>query len=180
MTRYAFSLRLVHWLIALIVFGLLAVGLVFWWFGYDALVERIGKPVTGVLYQYHKTFGILVLMLMALRVLLRTLLPSPPYDPPLGGLERAVGGGVQLLLYVLLIGLPIGGWLATASSGFPIQFFDLTLPGLVGKNKELGDTLFLFHGIGALVLFILVVVHIAAGLKHWRLKDGVMARISLP
>lgn len=178
--RYTLTQRLLHWLIALLVLGLLLAGLAFWAFGYDGLKGMIGEQSTNMLFMYHKSFGILLFLLMILRLAMRTRSPAPPYDPPLGALERTVGGGVHLLLYIFLIAVPIVGWVATAASGFPIQFFGATLPGLVAKQKELGETLFFYHGLGALIIAGLLLVHIAAGLKHWRLKDGVMTRISLP
>ncbi|WP_200328334.1 cytochrome b [Thiocystis violacea] len=178
--RYTLLQRLLHWLIALIVFGLLFAGLAFWALGYDGLKGLVGEDTTNTLFMAHKSFGILLLLLTLLRIVLRVRTPAPPYDPPLGALERLVGGGIHLLLYVLLIGLPIGGWIATAASGYPIQFFGMTLPGLVGENKELGEMLFFYHGLGGLIVAVLVLIHIAAGLKHWRLKDGIMTRISLP
>ncbi len=178
--RYTLLQRLLHWLIALIVFGLLAAGLTFMALGDEGLTNLLGQELTGVLFKMHKSFGILLLVLMAARLALRFRSPPPPYSQTLTGIERLVGSTIHLLLYVLLIGLPIGGWLATAASGYPVQFFDLSLPGLIGENKELGETLFSYHGIGGLILLVLVLVHTAAGLKHWRLKDGIMTRISLP
>jgi cytochrome b561 len=179
-TRYTFLQRLLHWLIALIVFGLLAAGFTFWTLGYEGTVNLFGNELTNQLYTYHKSFGILILLLMVLRVVLRRMNPAPPYDPPLSGLERFVGGSVHVLLYIILLAMPIGGWLATASGGFPVQFFDWELPGLVAKNEALSEQLFLIHGIAGLVLLALVLVHIAAAIKHWKRKDGVMGRISLP
>lgn len=178
--RYTLLQRLLHWLIALMVFGILASGLTFMTLGDDGIAALFGEALTGTMFKIHKTVGILLLALTVARIALRLVSPTPPYDPPLSGIERLVGGGTQLLLYVLLIGLPIGGWLATAASGYPVQFFDLTLPGLIGENRELGETLFAFHGLGGLLVLVLVLVHTAAGLKHWRLNDGIMTRISLP
>jgi cytochrome b561 len=178
--RYTLLQRLLHWLIALMVFGLLAAGIMFMTLGDEGLVSLLGKELTGMLFKIHKTFGILLLLLMIVRIALRFASPPPAYDPPLSGVERMIGSGIHLLLYVLLIGLPIGGWLATAAAGYPVQFFDMTLPGLIAENKELGETLFDLHGLGGLAVLALVLVHTAAGLKHWRLKDGIMTRISLP
>ena len=179
-TRYTLTQRLLHWLIALLVFGLLAIGFTFWTLGYDGTVSTFGDEMTNQLYKFHKTFGILLLLLMILRVVLRRVSPPPAYDPPLGKAERFVGGSVHLLLYVLLIGMPIGGWLATAAGGYPVQFFDWNLPGFIGKDEQLSETLFQFHGIAGLIVAGLLVLHIGAAMKHWRLKDGVMRRISLP
>lgn len=178
--RYTLLQRLLHWFIALIVFGLLAIGFIFWRFSYEGLGESFGEAVRSDLYLYHKSFGVLLLLLMVVRLVLRRMSPPPAYEKPLTGGEKVISGGTHLLLYVLLIGMPIGGWLATAAGGFPVQFFDWTLPGFIGKNEALSEQLFQFHLYGGIALALLVVLHIAAGLKHWKLKDGIMRRISLP
>ncbi|WP_295883432.1 cytochrome b/b6 domain-containing protein [uncultured Thiohalocapsa sp.] len=178
--RYTFSQRLLHWLIALLVLGLLAIGFTFWGLGYQGVVDTFGQDTTNDLYKYHKTFGILLLLLMVLRVALRRMSPPPAYEQPLPGPQKAIARGTHLLLYVLLLGMPIGGWLATAAGGFPVQFFDWNLPGFIGKDEALSEQLFMFHGYAGLAVAALLVLHIGAGLRHWKRKDGVMKRISLP
>jgi cytochrome b561 len=179
-TRYSLTQRLLHWLTAVLVFVLLAIGLTFWTLGYDGTVDLFGSDMTNVLYKYHKTFGIVVFVLMVIRVALRRAFPPPTYTAPLTATERVVSRVNHLLMYLLLLGMPIGGWLATAAGGYPVQFFDWELPGLIGKNKALSERLFLFHGIGGLILAALLVLHMGAGLRHWMRKDGIMRRMSLP
>jgi cytochrome b561 len=184
--RYTFTQRLLHWVIALVVFALLLMGFVLWRFSYDGLVDSFGQEATSQLYMYHKSFGILLFILMVLRLLLRRRSPPPAYENPLTGTEKIVSGGIHVLLYVLLLGMPIGGMLATWTGGYPLQFFGLfgpdglQPPGFVQKNEALSEQLFTFHGYGGLAVAVLLVLHIGAGLKHWRLKDGIMRRISLP
>jgi cytochrome b561 len=184
--RYTVTQRLLHWLIALVVFGLLAMGFLFWGLGYQGVVDTFGQETTNQLYTYHKSFGVLLLILMVLRLLLRRASPPPAYEKPLTGVEKLVSGGTHLLLYLLLLGMPIGGWLATWYGGFPVQFFGLfgdsglAAPEFVVKNDELSEQLFQFHGFAGIAVAVLLLLHIGAGLKHWKLKDGVMRRISLP
>lgn len=179
-TRYSFPQRLLHWLIALLVFGLLAMGLTFWSLGFDGVQDMFGAELTNTFYMAHKSFGILLFFLVVLRLLLFRFSPFPEYQTPLTGAERVISTTTHLLLYLLLIGMPIVGWLATAISGFPIQFFGWSQPGLDPGNKELGNQLFLVHGIGGLVMLAILLLHIGAGLLHWKRKDGIMKRISLP
>ena len=179
-TRYSLNQRLLHWLIAVLVLVLLAIGLTFWTLGYDGIVASFGNDTTNALYKYHKTFGVLVLVLMIVRVALRWASPPPDYTPPLTAIERIVSRAAHLLIYVLLLGMPIGGWLATAAGGYPVQFFDWELPGLIGKDEALSERLFQFHGIGGLMLTVLLVLHVGAGLRHWMRKDGITPRMSLP
>jgi cytochrome b561 len=83
-------------------------------------------------------------------------------------------------LYVALLAMPILGLLATAAGGYPVQFFEWTLPGLIGKDKALSDTLFWLHGLVGWVLLGLILLHVGAAMRHWLIKrDGVMARMSL-
>ena len=77
--------------------------------------------------------------------------------------------------------MPVLGWAATAAGGFPVQFFDLTMPGIIGENKALSETLFMLHGAVGLAIAALALLHIAAAMRHWLvLNDGVMNRIALP
>jgi cytochrome b561 len=87
---------------------------------------------------------------------------------------------VHGLLYVALLAQPILGWLATAAGGYPVQFFAWNLPGLIGKDKTLSETLFSLHGVVGWVLVGLLVLHIGGAMQHWLMKrDGVMQRMSL-
>ncbi len=178
--RYTLVQRLLHWLIALLVLGLLAVGMIFFFLDFEGTKNTFGREVTDALYTYHKTFGILVLALMILRVALRVVLGAPPYAPPLPAFLRVASHAVHGFLYLALLAMPVVGWLATAAGGYPVQFFDWTLPGLVAKDKALAETLFWLHGALGWVIIGLLVVHIGAALMHWLVKrDGVMARMSL-
>jgi cytochrome b561 len=179
-TRYSLTQRLLHWLIAALVLVLLAIGLTFWTLGYDGTVASLGNDTTNALYKYHKTFGILELVLMIVRAALRWASPPPDYTAPLTATERVVSRAAHLPICVLLLGMPIGGWLATAAGGYPVQFFDWDLPGLIGKDEALSERLFQFHSIGGLILTALLVLHMGAGLRHWMRKDGIMRRMSLP
>jgi cytochrome b561 len=70
------------------------------------------------------------------------------------------------------------GWLGTGAGGFPVQFFEWNLPGILSKNKELGEVLMELHGICGWVILIVVLAHIGGALKHWLVnRDGVMARM---
>ncbi len=178
--RYTLAQRVLHWVIVLLVLGLLAAGFTLGTLGYEGVVNLFGEELANELYKYHKSLGVTVLLLMLLRVGLRFASPPPAYDAPMGGLERFVGGGIHLLFYALLIAMPLLGWMATAAGGYPVQFFDWELPGFIGKDEALSTALFQFHGLGGLIVLVLFLVHSAAAIKHWRLKDGIMRRISLP
>jgi cytochrome b561 len=178
--RYAYSHRVLHWAIALLVGFSLATGMTLWRLGFEGAVETFGRTATDWIYTLHKTSGVTILALMVLRLISRLVNGKPPYAEPLPAFHRIASSIVHTLLYCLLFAMPVLGWLATASGGFPVQFFHLNLPGLIGENEALSETLFLWHGRVGLLILLLAAMHAGAALYHWRIRrDGVMERMSL-
>ena len=178
--RYALIQRLLHWLIALLVLLALGVGMILGFLGFDGTQATFGEAVTNALYAGHKTFGVMILALMLLRLGIRLVLGAPPYQSPLTGFERVASRTVHALLYITLLAQPILGWLATAAGGYPVQFFGWNLPGLIGKDKGLSEALFLLHEVVGWALVGLLILHIGGAMQHWLIKrDGVMTRMSL-
>ncbi len=178
--RYTLAQRLLHWLIALLAIPALGVGMTLGWLGFEGARDSFGIGITNALYSGHKTIGVLILLLMTLRLVLRLTLGSPPPVPTLTPFERVASRTVQGLLYLVLMALPVVGWLATAAGGYPVQFFAWKLPGLIAKDPALSETLFQLHGILGWAFLALLALHIAGAMRHWLIKrDGVMRRMSL-
>lgn len=178
--RYALVQRLLHWLIVVLVLLALIAGGTIGYFGFGGLRDLFGPAGTDLVYTTHKTLGVLILGFMVLRVLARLGLGKPAYAEPLPAPQRIASQTVHALFYVLLLAMPVLGWLATASGGFPVHLFHIELPGLIGRNKELSEVLFLWHRYVAYALVGLIVLHVAGALYHWRVRrDEVMQRISL-
>ena len=178
--RYSLLQRLIHWAVAIIAVCLLVAGATLGILGFDGLKETFGMPVTNAIYKYHKTFGVIMLGLMTLRLLLKLTLGRPEYDPPLPRFNKVASAAVHGLLYVALLVQPMLGWAATAAGGYPIEFFNAKLPKLIGKDPALSETLYMVHGaVGALILT-LIAIHVGAALMHRFIKrDTVMKRMSL-
>lgn len=178
--HYSLVQRLLHWLIVIVALALLGVGLTLGNLGYEGAVESFGSDLTNSLYTYHKTFGVLLLGLMVLRLALRLGMGAPPYRQPLLPWQRAASRLVHGLFYLVLIAMPVVGWLGTAAGGYPVQFFDWTLPGLIAKDESLSKDLFELHGWLGWLLIGLILIHVSAALMHWLIqRDGVMQRMSL-
>ncbi len=178
--RYAFIQRLLHWVLAVLVIGALSVGMIFAILEFDGTLETFGKDTTDLLYKYHKTFGVIILALMIVRLVVKLMLGKPAHADPLTKFQRAASEAIHGLFYVGLIAMTIVGWLATGASGYPVEFFNWTLPPILSKDKELGETLYEIHGTLGWIMLILVIVHLGAALMHWLvLRDRVMARMSL-
>lgn len=178
--RYSLVHRLLHWTIALLIVLALIAGAFIWYFGFEGLNNSFGQPITGWIYKYHKTAGVLILALMLLRLGLRLGAGVPAPAASLTEGERRLSLSVHWLLYLAVIAMATTGWLATGAGGFPVEFLNWQLPGLLAKNPPLSETLYLVHGILALTILTLVALHVAGALRHWKIKrDGVMRRMSL-
>lgn len=178
--RYPVILRLLHWLTALAVIGALALGLTLGILGFEGAKETFGLPATNAIYKYHKSLGITVLGLMALRLLVRLATRKPPYASPLPRVNRIASRTVHTLLYVLLLAQPVLGWAATAAGDFPVTFFEWELPKLIAKDPALSETLYNVHFAVGLLLLVFVTIHVTAALFHWlAIGDTVMKRMSL-
>ncbi|SEP95720.1 cytochrome b561 [Ectothiorhodospira magna] len=178
--RYSYSLRLLHWMIAVLLIMALMGGMTLGLLGYERLVELVGADMAGYAYMGHKTLGIVILGLMLLRLLVRVSQGTPGYAIDLTRTQHVVAGLVHFLLYVLVIAMPVIGWLATAAAGHPVNFGTYELPGFIAPDPELARTLFLAHTVVALCIMGLVVLHVSAAMYHARVRrDWVTTRISL-
>lgn len=178
--RYTLAQRVVHWLVAVLALVTLCIGLTLGYLGFEGARDAFGLAATNALYIAHKTIGVLLLVLMVIRVVLRLRFGKPAYAVALARPQKVASGIVHGLLYVLLLAMPVIGWMATAAGGFPINFFHWVLPPLVGENEALSGTLYTWHLVIGLVILALALVHVAGALYHWLIRrDGVMRRMSL-
>lgn len=176
--RYSLIQRFLHWSIAAMVLGALAIGMMLGWLGYQGVVDAYGQATTNLLYKYHKTFGVLILGFMIVRIVVKLRLGKPAYAEPLTRFEHVASNAVHGLLYACLILMPALGWLATGAGGFPVEFFDWKLPGVLAKDKALSETLYMLHGAVGWLLLALIVAHIGGALKHAIVNmDKVMDRM---
>jgi len=178
--RYGFIRRILHWVVALSGLGLLAVGMLFYFLDIEGTQKLLGTDTTTMLLKYHKSFGIVVLFAALLIFFLRKSSGVPAYEPQLTFLLRWPSKLVHWLMIIGLIAMPILGWLATAAAGKPVQFFDWTLPGIIGENKQLAATLFHYHSQVGLVLLALVGIHLLGVFVHGKVAhDNINSRMSL-
>jgi len=149
-----------HWLVAILVPGLFALGL---WMVDLTYYDTWYRTAPSI----HKSVGILLFALLALRVLWRLVNPRPSPEPTLSRFERRASGLVHGLLYLLLFGVMVSGYLISTADGRPIEVFGLfavpaTLTGLPGQADRAGD----IHLILAMAVMVLAGVHALAALKH--------------
>lgn len=169
--RYSAVAMIFHWLIAIAVIANWRIA---------EAAEHAEMPEKISLFGTHKALGMAILALTLGRLVWRFAKPTPALSAGLAAWERALAKITHLLFYILLIGLPLGGWLASSYGGRPIDFFGLfTIPVLpVGANDDAAGQIFDLHATGGTILIALVGLHILGALKHTFVdKDGNLWRM---
>lgn len=175
-TNWGAIAKLFHWLIALLVIGNLVLG--YW--SDDLPVS----PRKVEAFYWHKTIGLTILWLAVLRLLWRFTNPAPmlPLDMP--GWERALARTSHFLLYVLMIAMPISGWVINSAANFPLDLYGiLRVPDLVadGPNEAaIEDAATLVHNWMFYVICVLLALHVAGALKHHVVDGDHVLRRMLP
>lgn len=169
--RYTGVAMAFHWIIAILV-------IVNWRLVENA--EHVEGAIRGALMNNHKALGITILALTLGRIAWKLAHPGPPFPAHYKAWEKALARTVHFAFYALLIGLPLGGWIANSMAGREIDFFGLGLvPSLpVGENKALGSRIFDLHATGGNALLLLVALHILGSVKHMVIdRDGELFRM---
>ncbi|MCM2343168.1 MAG: cytochrome b [Alphaproteobacteria bacterium] len=160
-----------HWIVAVLVITLLAVGLV--------MTDMKPGPDMFKIYATHKSIGIMVLGLVVLRLLWKLTNPRPASLPTHRTWERLLAKAVHLFLYFAIIAMPLSGWIMSSAKGFPVSVFGwFTLPDLVAPDKDLSKAANEFHELIAYTLIVAIVLHFSGALKHHLIdKDGTLRRM---
>jgi cytochrome b561 len=169
--RYSTGAMIFHWLIAILV--------ILNWQLAERAHELKGAEMAAT-FGYHKAFGMLILALTVGRLLWRLSHPVPPLPSGYKAWEATLARSMHVIFYVMLVGLPLGGWLASSYGGRPIDFFGLfTIPTLpVGENKDLSKAIFEAHHTGGGILLYLIALHVLGAIKHTFFdKDGGVFRM---
>lgn len=169
--RYTRTAILLHWLVALAILCAFPLGVY--------MHELPLSPRKLQLYSYHKWIGIGVLSLAALRLAWRLAHRPPPMLAGMPRWQEVSAHATHHLLYLLMLAVPLSGWLMSSALGFTVVWFGvLPLPDLIGKDKQLGELLKQVHETLNFALLALVLLHVAAALKHHFFEhDGTLARM---
>ena len=159
--RYSNATVTFHWITVVLVLTQAYLGFTF------ALSDE--GPARDAVFVWHKTVGMIILLLTLARLAYRLKNPPPPFPPELPAWERFAAVWNHRLFYTLLIAMPIVGFIAV--SGFasgpttPIAG-GIQIPVIPGISRDTGELAGEVHEIAAFLLVALILVHIAAALKH--------------
>lgn len=179
LTRYNRVAIILHWTIAIIILGLIPVGL---------LMDDAPKAIKVTVYQMHKSFGLMVLFLSLARLGWRLVNPPPPLPADMKAWEKQAARATHWAFYFLIIALPLSGWMMVSSSPKNIPTLFLTLfhwPHIwflaqldVAHKKAIVGVFDKTHGLLAYGAIALIILHVGAALRHqYVLKDNEMARM---
>lgn len=170
-TRYTTTAIVLHWLMALGLISTFALGLY--------MTGLSLSPDKLKLYSWHKWTGVSLFLVVLMRLGWRLLHPVPALPDSVPPLLRLVSAVTHWVLYGLMVTIPVTGWLMSSAKGFQTVWFGvLPLPDLLAKDKALGDALLTVHETLNFTLLAIVLLHVAAALKHHFFdRDVVLVRM---
>ena len=137
-----------------------------------------GSYTRDALKTWHFMLGLSVFVLVWLRLFINITSPTPRIEPDPPKWQTISAKLMHVALYVLMIGMPLLGWLLVSASGKLIPFFGLELPALVAKNKDLADLVKEIHETGGTIGYFLISLHAAAALfHHYFVRDNTLRRM---
>ena len=163
--------KTLHWLILLLLIAQYAIA----W-----TMPHIGRntPAEG-LVSLHFSIGITILAVALLRLLWRWTHPAPTLRGIVPAWQHGLAYASHVLLYLLLLVLPILGWVDACFRGYSIDFFGLfTIPQLIASSSALAGRTGDIHAFVGTVLLVVIGLHVLAALYHLIVRrDGVFSRM---
>ena len=172
-TKYDSVAMWLHWLIAFLIIFMLVYG--------GDLMNRRHPDIFNA--SAHASIGATILMLSFIRLLWRTRKPSPPLPAAMRPWEIALSKATHAVFYVMMIGLPLSGWLAFSDTvvkhpGFAGTSFFGLLP-VVQIPSAVGLPFDGIHSLGSNFMIALISLHVLAALKHQFIdKDNLLSRMA--
>lgn len=170
--QYGLVAKLFHWGLALYLLGMFVFG------------KYLASMTVGFsnlhLFNWHKAFGLVALTLILLRLAWRFLSPPPPtLTEGSRAWELRLAHFTHILLYCIMLGMPLTGWIASSASGIPISLFGLAnVPLIAPPSEVIEDIFFGIHALLGSLLALIVALHVAGALKrHFILRDMTLRRM---
>ena len=163
----------IHWITALLILGLLFIG-----FYMSTLTFSEDKLS---LYGWHKSFGLLVLILTGVRVVWHVVKRKPVPLNTHKKWEHLFARLVHIFLYLALFIMPLSGWVMSSAGDFTVKFFGYHMPDLTQKSEALFNSSRELHEILAYILLLIIGLHMVGALKHHFVdRDTTLCRITVP
>ncbi|WP_233214147.1 cytochrome b [Pollutimonas nitritireducens] len=170
--QYTRTAIVLHWLIAVLLLGQFAFG----WYLQE--IPR-GVPERSFFVNLHKSSGILIGLLILVRVGWRLTHKPPPLPDTIPRVQQRIASATHILLYVLMVVMPLSGYIASNYSKWGVKFFNVvTFPPWGVESKLIYAIFNQTHKVASWLLLALVILHVFAGLKHLLVdRDRVFSRM---
>lgn len=164
--------RAVHWLVAALAVAVVSLG-------WSIAGTPRGTPQRDLLLLLHRSVGLTILAAMVFRAGWRWRHPAPALPSVLARFEIALVRATHLALYLILVVMPLAGYLNAAAASHAVSLFGvLSIPPLLPENGRLSQAAIAVHLVGQYLLYFFVALHIAGALYHGVLRrDGIFDRM---
>jgi cytochrome b561 len=151
--------RLFHWAVAALVVFQIPLA-------YRMIAMPLGTDKFAA-FALHKSLGMTVFALTALRLAWRLVKPPPGLPTNMSGRERGLAHAAHAVLYVVTFGMPLTGWCYSVASGYSVSMFGLfVLPDLVPADEALAEVFESLHRLLSYALMSVLVLHVLAAAHH--------------
>lgn len=158
--KYAKSSRIIHWLMAAIIFVALATGIYM-------TNKELDVDFRQSIYNFHKSIGVVIFILIIYRIINRFVNKPPKLPSSISPIEQKLAKIGHFALYLLMITTPISGYLMSSYAGFNVIFFGIEIPNILSQgNLEIAQIFLEIHEVSAFSLLGVIVLHILGALKH--------------
>jgi len=174
--RYGTLTKAFHWItVALFAFQLVS-ALVMTRLGDDGSMVGLDRDAW---YNWHKTVGLVALLVAAGRITARQMGRLPAWAPTLTEGEKRIVHQAERLLYATMFVMPVSGFVFVMAGGYGVQFAGLfALPNPIGRWEVLGEAARVVHAGGAVLLLAALAAHLGVVLRHAiLLRDGLIRRM---
>ena len=163
--------KLLHWLVAILVVVMAWLGL--------TMGDLPNGPDKVATYALHKSIGLTILALVVARLAWRLYAGAPGPVPGTPAWQDRIAAITHWGLYLLLLAMPLSGWMLNSAAGFPLQWFGLLdVPALVGEHHDLHERAEAMHELLFWILALIVLAHAAAAIFHHVFQgDATLARM---
>ena len=168
--RYGNTAIILHWLLALLITATAILGWI--------MVQNEKQPGSARYFELHKSVGLVIALLVLTRISARLASRVEDLPATLEIWEVKLARAIQSMLYVLLVLVPVTGYLGASYSKAGVKFFGLSTPRWTISDDEIAEQVFDIHSVLVWVLLALVAIHTLGAFKHLLLgKDEVFQRM---
>ncbi len=173
--RYTATAQALHWLTAALMLAALPLA----WVGVNMPEAAPGHE--GVI-SLHKSVGLTILAVVAVRLAWRASHPPPPLSAAVARWEQRASTASHWMLYAILLGMPLSGYLLSAAAGHATTYFGLVRLPSLPESRSLQHAALVVHVVvGQWLVYALILLHVAATAWHVAVKrDGVLDRMLPP